>query len=730
MAGTIGTAYVQIAPNMSGIQSKIASGFKGSGSKFAEQFGSEVSGRSAVIVGAIAGVASAAANKAMGTIASSIGSAIKRVDTLNAAGKTFEYMGFKAQDSANATQALVKSIQGLPTPLDGAMRGMTALAATYQDVGLGQRVFTSLNNAILGFGGSAEMVENAVAQLSQLPLDGPLDAQTWNSLRNSGLTPVLVAMSKGFGMSVGDMKKAFGEGQLTVKDFTDKLVEMNTKGGGGLVALEKIAKNATNGIGTGFANAQTAITRGLAKIIQAIGATNISSAIASVGTAFEKALTAVAKAIPPTIKAIKDLIEYIVRNKDVFVPLAVGIAAATGAVVAFGIAMKITATIQAVTKAIGAAQAAFYLYKSAVAQGIPVTRAFNAAFGANPILLIVTAIAAVTAALVYFFAKTKTGQKIWQDFSQMLSSIWEGIKTGFAAVASFFQGIWDSISNAISSFLDWFGQHWRLIIVIVLGPLGLLIDFVTAYWTQITSVIKAAVGAIWSVISGGFNLIVGFITAVLSPIVGVFSAIWGAVSRVVGGAVSGIWNVVTSTFNSVVGFLGGVAGRIIGVFAGAGGWLYNAGRDIIQGLINGAGSLLKNIGQFFLNIVPGWIKEPFKKALGIRSPSKIFAGFGNNITQGLINGISGNASGVGSAVGKIADAAMSPFANGIDASVNVSSAGQAGVGIGGNRSTNQTVSINTVVLGSQNAAKEFFKQLNQDTINLDMGITPMQGAAA
>src|SRR5690606_26176362 len=103
----------------------------------------------------------------------------------------------------------------------------------------GQKVFSALNNAILGFGGTAAMVDNAITQLSQLPMDGPLDAQTWNSLRNSGLTPVLVAMGKEMGMSVSELKKDLSkDGTKTVEDFLNALVKLDKQGGGGLKSLE------------------------------------------------------------------------------------------------------------------------------------------------------------------------------------------------------------------------------------------------------------------------------------------------------------------------------------------------------------------------------------------------------------------------------------------------------------------------------------------------------------
>jgi len=276
-----------------------------------EKAGKALSAKSAAVFGAVAGVAASAASKALSMITSSVGSAVKRVDTLKNSARTFENMGIAAGDSRKAMDALEKSITGLPTPLDSAVRGMTALTATYGNVDKGQKVFSALNNAILGFGGSAAMVDNAIMQLSQLPMDGPLDAQTWNSLRNSGLTPVLTAMAKESGTSVSAMKEAFGEGELKVQDFIDRLVKMDKVGGGGLKSLEKIAKDSTKGIGTGFANMQTAITRGMAKVLESIGSTNISEAISSIGKGFEGALKAVADFIPKMIELGKQVAEYL-----------------------------------------------------------------------------------------------------------------------------------------------------------------------------------------------------------------------------------------------------------------------------------------------------------------------------------------------------------------------------------------------------------------------------------
>lgn len=894
----IGTAYVKVAPNMTGIQGKVAAGFKGTGTKVANQMGGEISGRSAAIVGAIAGVASAAASKAMNMIASSIGGAIKRVDTLNNAGRTFEYMGFQAQDAAKATAALNKSILGLPTPLDSAMRGMTALAATYQDIGLGQKVFSSLNNAILGFGGTAAQVENAITQLSQLPLDGPLDAQTWNSLRNSGLTPLLVAMAKESGMSVSAMKEAFGEGELTVGDFTNKLIEMNTKGGGGLAALETIAKSATSGIGTGMANMQTAVSRGVANIIQAIGASNIADAIGKIGASFEKALNVVAQNVPKAIRAIAQLSDFVVRNKDVIIALAVGITAAVVALKAYSAAMAVS---RGITVAYTAVTTYLNLVQSLQAQGLGTLRAawfaLNTVMKANPIGIITTALVALTAGLTYFFTQTETGRAIfenaWGKMKDAVGFVVDAFNIAKTAVTEFISGAVDKLSDAISSGINWLNdwRAWFINIGIVigtillprllqlggqfvatavkaavsavkagaawvkqaalatgawlknlpkvaaqavktaassakqaiiagaawikqsvltaaswvktfalyglgvakaalqtgiaavkmaaswllaLGPIGLIIaavagaaaliianwnsvsTFVVGVWHGIQNAVQVAIEWIkanWplilAILTGPIGLAVLAIVKNWDTIKNAFSSAWNFIKSIWGGVgewFKGIWNGIKGAFSSVSSWFRDTfnAGwnNIKNVFSGIGGWfkdrfndiknafsgIYNIGVDVVKGLWHGISSMGNWLKDKLIGFVKDKIPGPVKKALGISSPSKVFASFGRDINRGLAQGIEKNTGMVASAVDSLTDSTLAGLTNPLispSAMGDVSSA--AGQLANGSSTTNQSVSIQQVVLASDSAVKEFFRQLNQDTINVGMGITPNQG---
>lgn len=72
---------------------------------------------------------------------------------------------------------------------------------------------------------------------------------------------------------------------------------------------------------------------------------------------------------------------------------------------------------------------------------------FNTTLLANPIMLVVAAVAALVAGLVVFFTKTETGRRIWDKFTGALKSGWETfvsvIKTGADKITGFIGGIVD-----------------------------------------------------------------------------------------------------------------------------------------------------------------------------------------------------------------------------------------------------------------------------------------------
>lgn len=275
---------------------------------------------SAAVFGAVAGIAQSITTKAIDAVTASIGDAVKRVDTLNNASRVFANMGFGAGDVKVAMDNLKQSILGLPTSLDVAVSGMQMLASTTGDIGKAQSVFSALNDAIIGFGGSASDVQGAVLQLSQGFANGKVDAQTWNSLMQNNLGPTLNAIAKDMGITTGQLKDGLSSGAISVKQFQDALIKLDKEGGGGLKSLQTIAKDATAGIATGMENAKTAMTRGIAEVIKAIGPQNISNAISGFGEAIEEMFKGLATILPPILNALSQAWGAMQKAVDFLMP--------------------------------------------------------------------------------------------------------------------------------------------------------------------------------------------------------------------------------------------------------------------------------------------------------------------------------------------------------------------------------------------------------------------------
>ncbi|MEM5055816.1 tape measure protein [Enterococcus faecalis] len=384
-------------------------------------------------------------SKGIGLITSNIDGAINRVDTLNNANRVFENMGFSAGETSKTMDSLKKSIQGLPTPLDSAIKGVQLIASSTNDLGKSEQIFAALNNGILGFGGSAEMVDNAIIQLSQSFSNGKVDAQTWNSMINSGLGPALNALAKQMGLTAGQMKEGLSDGSISVEEFQDSLIKLNKDGGGGLKSLEQIAKDSTAGIKTGLANMKTAIVRGVANVVTKIdeglksaGFGSISEIIADKGAKMEAALSKFAEMIPPMIKTVKTLYDTL----KPYAPLLAGLAGSIG-------------TLMLVNKV----NAAFKAWREGT-EALSIAQAIlNKTMLSNPFVAILTAVVGLVTAFIYLW-KTNEGfrdavKNIWKNIQEVISSAADVVVKAWDSTMEFFSNMWDSTKEAFSNAGTW-----------------------------------------------------------------------------------------------------------------------------------------------------------------------------------------------------------------------------------------------------------------------------------
>lgn len=515
-------------------------------------------------------------------IKDSISGAIDRVDTMNNAVRNFKNMGFEDSEinrTIGKNGTLAKGIQGLPTALNDAISHVQLLASSTGDLGRSDQIFRALNDGILGFGGTTDQVNEAVIQLSQSFSNGKVDAQTWNSMINAQLGPTLSAIAKKMGMSMGDLKSGLSEGTVSVKDFQDQLIEMDTKGGGGLKSLNKIAKDSTKGIKTSIQNAKTAVTRGVGEVIESLNKVLIDSnlggfkgIIDNFGKALETFLGVVAKGLPRAIELLGSFFKILSKFGTALkflLPVLVPAASAFGA---FMFQLKGIPTIIKT----------FNNLKTAITGVGSSLKIMGAIAAANPFVLIIGAIIGAIAVFGYFMATNEEFRnkvigvwndvkktvvdtlvsikewsiKTWGSIKETASNAVQGVKDAWSGVKQWFSDLWTSIketaSNVWSTFKDTimpyitpFIEEFKLIFTSVK-------EFLTNLWASITEIASAAFEILKNVILAPILFVTSMITGGWSETRNNMIAVWNNIKENASIVWNGIKNVFSLVTNAIV----------------------------------------------------------------------------------------------------------------------------------------------------------------------------------
>jgi hypothetical protein len=115
----------------------------------------------------------------------------------------------------------------------------------------------------------------------------------------------------------------------------------------------------------------------------------------------------------------------------------------------------------------------------------------------------------------------------------------------------------------------------------------------------------------------------------------------------------------------VLGFVKGIPARITGALGSLGGLLKTAGRNVIQGLVDGFQekfeAVKRKLGQL-TDLLPEW-KGPAAKDKGLLSQA------GRNIIGGLVDGLTGSFDRVQSTLGNLTDMIKVTFAGGVERTI-------------------------------------------------------------
>lgn len=281
-------------------------------------------------------------------------------------------------------------------------------------------------------------------------------------------------------------------------------------------------------------------------------------------------------------------------------------------------------------------------------------KALNAVAAVNPWVLLAAAIVGLVAGLVWFFTKTKTGRKIWADFTKFLSDSWKTIKEGattawkavtkaisnagksvkesWNGVKEFFSNLWNGIKDGVSStwqgvvdvfngVIDGIKEAWNGVKEFFSNLWNSIVTAVQPYWDSFLTSIQPIVDAfknLWNSLKEFFstlwNAIVSVAQAIwqgfldfITPIIDAFKTAWNALTEFF----SNLWNSIVSTAQELWnGFVNNVVTPVVEMFKTA----WNGLTEFFSTLWNGIVAFAQGVWQGFVENVVTPIVEGVKSA--------------------------------------------------------------------------------------------------------------------
>lgn len=664
MAYQLAQAYVQIVPSMKGVGKAIESAFDGPsksvGQKAGDTAGGGFSRGFSAKLGVISGVASSIATKVIGVFSGLSGQILDASDSTQKFAQTLDFAGVGADQikklTASTQEYANKTVYGIDD-----IRNTTAQLAA-NGVPNYAKLAEAAGNLNAVAGGNADTFKSVAMMLTQTAGAGKLTTENWNQLADAipGASGKLQEAMLKNGAYTGNFRDAMAKGEITSQEFNDALMQLGMNDGaikaaestqtfeGAFGNLEATivdgAANIVNTVKPYITGAVTALGDGIGKAMQwtndftgalmktegvqtfANGVKSIAGAVGSVVGPFAGVIGSLlgftggaysaggaAQQLSNILGFVGGILQsvgtFVQQNADWMQALAIAVMAGYGAFQLFSIIQTVVGFVKAFSVAETAATAAQWL--------------LNAAMSANPIMILVVAIAALVAGIVWFCTQTETGRQLWADFTGFLQATWQNI-------TDFFQATWQNITQWFSNAAANIQNGWNALTAFI----GSIPGRIQAFFASIGQWFVNKFNEARNGITGAFDNAVSFVSSIPGRITGFF----GSISSWFADKFNEVRNGIANGFDSAVSFVASIPGRILSALGNLGGLLWNAGASIMQGFLDGLKSIWHNITSFVGNIA-GWIADhkgplPYDRRLLIPAGEAIMGGFRKSLNAG------------------------------------------------------------------------------------------------
>ena len=315
----------------------------------------------------------------------------------------------------------------------------------------------------------------------------------------------------------------------------------------------------------------------------------------------------------------------------------------------------------------------------------PAAAGFFKILMANPMILLVAAIAAVVAGLIYFFTQTELGKQIWSSFVEFLTNLWNGIKEFFSGlwegikttietvwngIKEFFSGLWEGIKTTVETVWNgiklFFSTLWDGIKLVIETVWNSIKEFFSTTWEAIKitvetvwNSIKEFFSTLWegikSTVETVWNAIKEFFSTLWEGIKTTIETVWNTIKEFFSGLWEGIKTTIETVWNSIKEFFSTLWESIVttatNIFNGFKEFLSRLWESIKEAVRSGWERIKETVSGLIKGIVEGaeraWedLKEGVRKA--VEKVERFFSGLkdinlwdaGWEIITGFLNGL-------------------------------------------------------------------------------------------
>ncbi len=197
--------------------------------------------------------------------------------------------------------------------------------------------------------------------------------------------------------------------------------------------------------------------------------------------------------------------------------------------------------------------------------------------------------------------------------AQVVPLVVTAISTIAGMVQSYMPQIMEIVTVVLTTIQQIFDAVWPSIQELVTTVVAVIADLMQTYWPQIQAVITSAmdvimavVNAVWpfiqSVITNVMNVIQNVISVVTAAISGNWEGVWTGVSNLLQSIWDGMGNIVSAGIDMISNFISTVPDKILSFFSNAGTLLWDAGSQIIGGLLDGIKAAVGGVWDFVSGI--------------------------------------------------------------------------------------------------------------------------------